>query len=188
VKKSVGCVTLGCVAPLAAVVILGIVLPAEWSAESSVTIATPPERILPYLDDFHRWDEWVRWEEEGGSKAELSISGAPRGVGATLEWRGESMGKGRLTITASDAAGIRYESAIESDDLNGSGAIALAREGDVTRVTWRDEGKLPPVVGGLFAWLMNARLEDKFASDLATLKMVLEAPPPPAVPAPRPGG
>lgn len=174
-KKLLGCVAIGCLVPLAALVILGLVLPGSWSVQQSVTISAPPEEIHPYIEDFHRWDEWVRWEEEGGSAAEITISGEQKGVGSSIAWEGEQMGRGRLTILSSTTAeGIRYESAIQSDDVNGSGSITYEPIDGGTRIVWNDTGDLPPVIGGLFSWMVNAALDQKFGEDLARLKEVIE--------------
>ena len=63
------------------------------------------------------------------------------------------MGRGRLVMTREDAGeGIWLDEAIESDELNAKGSITYERIGDTsTRVTWRDEGRLPFVLGGLMA-------------------------------------
>ncbi len=187
-KKILGCVAIGCLTPLAALVILGLVLPGEWSVERSVLIDAPPEAIHPLVENFHRWGEWVQSHAEGTPDTTITYSGAQQGKDAVVAWEGGAVGTGRLHILESDPAhGIQYESAIESQRVNGSGSISFIRTDQGTQVIWKDGGKLPPVVGGLFSWFVNAGLEKQFASDLARLKKAVEGPTP-ADPAPEKPG
>ncbi|HTB74185.1 MAG TPA: SRPBCC family protein, partial [Polyangiaceae bacterium] len=66
----------------------------------SATIAAPPERIAPYIQDFRAWEKWSPYEKLD-PRMKKTFSGAERGVGASYAWEGNSKaGAGSMTITA----------------------------------------------------------------------------------------
>ncbi|MEW6434482.1 MAG: SRPBCC family protein [Myxococcota bacterium] len=185
--KLVGRVALGVLALLLLAVAVGSLLPRQWRVERSVVIAAPPERIHPFLDDLRRWPEWAAWNKEMDSKVVWTYGGPDRGVGARWAWNGPVMGKGRMEIVASDPVkGLRIDEAIESETVNAHARFDFAPEGAGTKVTWIDEGTLPPVVGGFFRGMIEDMLNQHFSTGLAKLKAAVEALPPPAPPAPEP--
>jgi hypothetical protein len=120
----------------------------------------------------------------------FTYEGPESGVGARWSWLGPKMGNGRSEITFADPRrGIRVDEAIESAQVNAHGAILLEDTGAGTRVTWTDDGTLPPILGGFFRAMVNERLTHNFEAGLARLKAVVEAlppAPPPAAPPPAP--
>jgi hypothetical protein len=89
------------------------------------------------------------------------------------------MGRGQLVIVASDPQrGIELEQAIESDAVNARATLSLTTEGTATRLTWVDEGTLPPIMGGLYRGTVETRLGEQMEMSLAKLKALLEVVPP----------
>ena len=174
-KRLLGCFAIGCLAPVAALVILGLVLPRTWTAESSVWIERPISQIHPYVEDFERWKEWVQWERPGSTdRATLEISGSGE-VGSSIRFEGKDIGEGVLTITETDpAAGLTYDTVLQGGTVTGNGSIRYQSLDGGTRVTWRDEGTLPRVIGGLTSWITSAGLTKKFSEDLERLKSIVE--------------
>lgn len=185
--KLIGRIALGVLALLLLAVAVGALLPRQWHVEQSVVIAAPPERIHPFLDDLRKWPEWAAWNKEMDPKVVWTYEDPDRGVGARWAWNGPVMGKGRMEIVESDPAkGLRIDEAIESDTVNAHARFDFAPEGGGTKVTWIDEGTLPPVVGGFFRGMIEDMLRTHFSTGLAKLKAAVEALPPPAPPAPEP--
>ena len=56
---------------LAIVIILVLAMrkPATFRLERSTTIKAPPEKIFPFVNDFHRWMTWSPWEKTVSSFA-----------------------------------------------------------------------------------------------------------------------
>ncbi|MEW5739218.1 MAG: SRPBCC family protein [Myxococcota bacterium] len=188
--KILGRIALGLVGLLVVVLVIGALLPRKWHVEQSIVIQAPPERIHPFLDDLHKWADWAAWNKDMDPKVVWTYEGPDRGVGARWAWNGPVMGKGRMEIVKSDPTlGLTIDEAIEADEVNAQGRFVYTREGAGTKVTWIDEGTLPPVIGGYFRGTIEEMLAANFAKGLEKLKGLVEAlpapapPPPPATPA-----
>lgn len=154
-------------------VITGVLVPSEWRVRRSVVIKAPPERIHPYVEDFHRWREWAKQEKPDPSQ-KYTYAGAEKGVGAEQRWTGDRT-RGHMRIVESDpATGVRYETAFLSDDINGEATMTYAVEGDGTRVTWEGYGRLMPVLGLILAPRVEAGVNDYYAHALGLLRDVVE--------------
>lgn len=166
---------------LAVVVLLGVVgalLPRQWRVERAVVIDAPPERILPFVANLKRWQDWAVWTKAMDPKVVNTWGGPDEGVGARWQWTGPVMGRGAMTVTAADATGVSVEEAIESDTVNARGRLSFTVEGPGTRVVWVDEGTLPPM-GGFFRGYLEGMLGENFEKGLSGLKALVEKQPPP---------
>lgn len=175
-KKSLKVFLFGLGAIVIGTVIIGALLPSEWDAEASIEIEASPAEIHPLVSSFKGWEKWsTEAMKREDPEAEVTFSGPESGVGATMQWTGEKMGRGRLTIVESDPLkGIAYEGAIESDEVNAKGWIHYEVTETGTRVTWHDEGDLPPIIGGLLAGGVNQALSEHFQKSLEKLKAAVE--------------
>jgi hypothetical protein len=156
---------------------LGSLLPRQWRVEESVMINAPPARIHAWVNDLQHWSEWAQWNQ-----AELApnnqVSTPSAGPGATLTWYGRGSGKGsgasgEVRIVESDPAqGVWFENRTDGDTSHAT--LTYTPRPGVTEVVWRDEGRLPPIVGGLFLDLFQKRLGKHMASGLERLKELVE--------------
>ncbi|GMU59852.1 MAG: hypothetical protein AMXMBFR34_16150 [Myxococcaceae bacterium] len=183
--KLLGRAALGLVGLILVALIIGALLPRRWHVEQSILIKAPPEQIHPFLEDLRRWADWSAWNKELDPKVVWTWEGPDRGVGARWAWSGPVMGKGRMEVVRSDASvGLTVDEAIESEEVNAQGRFLYTREGDGTKVTWIDEGTLPPVIGGYFRGMIESMLAENFSKGLTKLKGLVEALPPPPPPTP----
>lgn len=180
-------IAIAVVAAVLAVLGVAAALPRGWSVERSIVIRSAPERVYPLLFDLRRWQEWSAWTKALDPLVRNTYEGPQDGVGAKWIWMGPRMGRGQLEIVAADpATGIELAQAIESEVVNAKASLRFSREGDDTRLTWRDEGTLPLLVGGLFRGTVEARLGGHLEASLEKLKATVEALPQPARPPPAP--
>lgn len=182
-------VALALVGLVVVLVVVGLALPRRWRVERSVVIDAPSTRIHPFLNDLRRWQEWAAWTRELDPQVRNAYEGPQDGLGAKWSWMGPQMGRGRMEIVATDpAVGLTVDEAIESDEVNAKSVFTYAPVGASTKVTWVDEGTLPPVVGGYFRGMIEELLGGHFEKGLAKLKGLVEAlpPPPPNVVVPPP--
>jgi hypothetical protein len=154
---------------------VGLALPREWKVERQVLIHGPAGRIHPLLIDLRRWQDWSVWTHAMDPALRNTYEGPRDGVGAKWLWLGPKMGRGRIEIAAFDPGRLDLDEAIESDVVNAHASITFTAEGEETRVTWRDEGTLPPVVGGFFRSTVEAGLNENFSASLLKLKSIVEA-------------
>lgn len=168
------------VAAVGLALLVGLALPRRWSVERSVLIDAPPALIHPFLFDLRRWQEWSVWTRELDPQVRHTFEGPPDGVGARWLWLGPAMGRGQLEIVQSDPMiGVELDEAIESEVVNAHASIRYTPEGAGTRLTWSDQGTLPPVVGGFFKGLVEAQLGQSLTTGLTRLKALVEALPRP---------
>jgi hypothetical protein len=170
-------------AALAAVALLlfgiGALLPREWRVERSIMINAPAESVHRWAADLAYWSRWAQWDQ-GPLAPENELGEPSSGVGATLTWHGRGRSgetSGRLRITESaPEQGVRFEHRLESGKLS-SAVLSYAPKPGVTEVTWRDEGELPPIIGGFMLDYFQTRLGEHMREGLARLKQLVEHPP-----------
>ncbi len=153
-------------------IIVGLLLPREWSVERSVEITGDVAEIHALVSDVEQWDRWMFDPDSGG---ELSLEASGQGEGARVEWAGDG-NKGQITLLESDPAkGVSWEGRIEADEVNNHGEIRYEQlDGGVVRVTLKDTGTLPPVLGGYFVPVMNSALSQHFSAALGRLEVEVE--------------
>lgn len=173
-------VLIGLLVVVALLLLVGAALPRTWKVERSLVIAAPAATIHPWIDDLKRWPEWAAWNKEMDPAVKWTYSGPAKGVGASWQWDGPVMGHGAMTITRSEPdKGVWIDEKIEGDEVNAHGSLTFAPDGAGTKVTWRDEGTLPPVIGGYFRGYIEGMLGDHFAKGLQKLKGQVEKGAPP---------
>lgn len=161
---------------LLVVTVVGALRAPVWTVEVAQDIAAPVSAIHEELVDFRRWKTWAGWDADVDPDAEYTYTGKTRGQGSAWSWKGPVMGQGRMMMTKADPAqGVWFDEAIESDEFNARGSITHTDLGDgTTRVVWRDEGRLPSIIGGLVSPFVVSALEKHFAAALVRLKERVE--------------
>jgi uncharacterized protein YndB with AHSA1/START domain len=85
---------------VAAVLAYAATKPDTFMVRRSASIAAPPEKIFPMIDDLRAQSAWSPFEKDPNMKR--THSGAPRGKGAVYAWDGNrQVGAGRIAITDS---------------------------------------------------------------------------------------
>lgn len=159
-----------------AFVVGGFLLPASSHVERSISIARPPGEVHALLDSYKRFNEWSPWYDlEPG--ANYSYSGPESGVGASMAWQGEKVGKGSQRITES-VPQLKVVNALDFDGTQAVGTFTLKGEGDGTRVTWAlDSEHGNNLVSRWFGLLLDGMVGKDYDKGLAKLKSVLESEP-----------
>ncbi len=166
--------------------IVGVILPAEYSVERSITIEAPVETVFDQVNDLEKNRNWSPWEENDPT-AEFEYGPVVVGVGAYYDWRGDEVGTGRMTIT-----GVEPNRRVDTDLAFGDHTTANASFSfDETargvEATWRVSGDYGNnLLARYFGLIVKGVIEENFERGLANLKRVAEAAPPTAVPAPVP--
>lgn len=155
---------------------LGALLPRRWHVQQAVMINAPPAAIHTYVNDLHYWPKWAQWNQADlAPKNELSAPSA--GTGARLTWYGrggDNPASGEVRIVKSDPAlGVWFENRTSGGAPSRAEITYVARPG-VTEVVWKDEGELPPIIGGMFLDLFQKRLSRHMSAGLERLKELVE--------------
>ncbi len=163
-------------------VVVGALLPTEYSIERSIDVQAPPAAVHAHVGDLEQWPGWTPWLEQDPS-IRVTLGEQTTGVGASQTWTGDS-GDGELTFTACDpATGVAYDMAFIMGDVRAPsiGALSYRPAAGGTTVVWSMRGDvgdfMPPVVGGYMNLAMKASIAEMFDRGLAKLKTVVEAAP-----------
>jgi uncharacterized protein YndB with AHSA1/START domain len=167
----------------AAIVAAGLIYaatkPNSFMVSRSASIAAPPERIFPMIDDLRAQSAWSPFEKDPDMKR--THSGSPRGAGAVYEWDGNrQVGAGRITITESvpPAKVVLLLDMSRPFKAHNTVEFTLDREGAGTKVTWSMQGRQPYMakVMGLFMDC-DKMCGGLFEEGLAKLKALAEGEP-----------
>ena len=155
---------------LIGLLVLGLLLPATWEAEASAVVDVNPETAFEYLDSPARWRAWTVWPDSG-----VEMRGPARGAGAGLTWDDRGLGSGAFTIVeARRPTFVTYRVEVASGRMVTEGRLELVREGDGTRIRWRETGDLGrnPLMG-YWALSMDRAQSEELAKSLERLGAVL---------------
>lgn len=166
---------------LAFIAILFIVViagrPDEFVVARSATIAAPPEKVFPHVNDLRKWKAWSPWARLDPN-TNSSFSGADAGVGAAMAWAGNSkVGAGKMTITESqpgELVRLRLDFQKPMKATN-TAKFTFRPEDAQTVVTWSMAGK-NNFMGKIFSLFMDCdkMVGCQFEKGLASLKSVTE--------------
>ena len=170
------------IAGLVVVILLGSVLvlaamkPDTLHVQRTTSVNAPPEKIVPLINDFHKWGAWSPYEHKDPAM-KRTFSGAASGKGAIYEWSGNSeVGSGRMEILESSPANVTIKldfiTPFEGHDV---ATFALEPNGGVTAVTWAMDGPNPYLGKIIQVFLnMDTMVGGDFQTGLTNLKTVAE--------------
>ncbi len=160
-----------------AILIVAATKPGHFRIERSMTIAAPPAKIFPLIDDLHENARWSPFEKDPAMKRKHS--GAPRGKGAVYEWDGNrQVGRGRIAITDS-VPPSRVVMALDMFtpfEAHNKVEFTLIPAGKETTVTWAMSGAQPYMAKVMSTVIDCDRMVGKqFEEGLGKLKAIVEA-------------
>lgn len=170
-------IILGLIFVVALILGLAATKPDNAHYERSLTMKAPPEKIFPFIQDFHQWPQWSPWEKVD-PKMKRTYSGAENGKGAIYEWEGnDDVGSGRMEIleaTPHSLVHIKLDF-IKPFEGHNIADFTLAPDGDGTKVTWTMDGP-QPFMGKVFCLFMNMdkMIGTQFETGLNNLKAASE--------------
>lgn len=128
-----------------AILIYAATKPNTFRVQRTTNIAAPPDKIFPFINDFHKWIEWSPWE-----KLDLELKrahhGASEGKGAVYEWEGnKNVGTGRMEVLESSPPSkilIKLDF-FKPFEAHNHAEFTLMPNGGSTQVTWAMYGPQP---------------------------------------------
>ncbi|MGQ7815079.1 SRPBCC family protein [Metapseudomonas furukawaii] len=164
------------------VAILGVlgyaaISPDHFRIERTASIAAPPEKVFPLINDFQQWPAWSPWEKIDPT-LKRSYSGPQAGVGAVYAWQGNNeVGTGRMEITGSQPVSkveIKLDFQMPFEAHN-TAEFTLNPENGGTRVTWVMYGPSPYTHRLMQVFFdMDDMVGSRFDQGLANLKAAAE--------------
>ena len=151
--------------------------PDHFRIERTTTIAAPPEKVFPLINDFRQWTAWSPWEKIDPA-LKRNYSGPKEGVGSAYAWQGNNeVGTGRMEITHSEPAS-RVEIKLDFQmpfEAHNTAEFVLQPKGGGTQVTWAMYGPSPYTHRLMQVFFdMDDMVGSKFDQGLNNLKAAAE--------------
>jgi len=162
---------------IAIVLILAATKPDTFSVQRATSIKAPPEKIFPWINDFHQWKSWSPYENKDPAM-KRSYSGAADGNGAVYGWEGNNnVGSGRMEILDASTPSkivIKLDFFTPFEGHN-TAEFTMLPQGDVTNLNWLMHGPAP-FMSKLMQVFMNLdkMIGKDFEVGLANLKRLTE--------------
>jgi Polyketide cyclase / dehydrase and lipid transport len=162
---------------LAAALLFATTKPDTFRVQRTTVIKAAPEKIFPFVNDFHTWVAWSPWEKMDPAM-KRTLGGAASGKGAVYEWDGDGkVGAGRMEIVESAAPStivikLDFIKPFEGHDI---ARFTMQPQGDSTTVTWSMEGPAPFITKVFQVFCdMDSMIGKDFEVGLASLKAIAE--------------
>lgn len=163
---------------IVAVLVIAATRPDMYRVERSTLIKVPPDRIFPFINDFHSWGVWSPWEKLDPN-LKRTFSGPASGTGAIYAWEGDSkVGTGSMEITEAAPPGkilikLDFMKPMEAHNI---AEFTLVPAGDATSVTWAMYGPVAYMAKIMHMFFsMERMVGGQFETGLANLKAAAEA-------------
>jgi hypothetical protein len=152
--------------------------PDTFRVQRTASIAAPPEKIFPLIDNLRRGEQWSPYYRKDPAM-QGAYSGPAEGVGAQFDFAGnKDVGRGRVSITGHSpphqvTMRLQMFEPFAADNVV---EFTLEPRGGTTDVTWAMQGRQPYLakVIGLFLD-MDGMVGTDFAAGLANLKAIAES-------------
>lgn len=173
----IGTVALVVVVLLAALLVYAATNPDTYRIQRSANIAAPPDKIFPFINDFHKWDAWSPWEKLDPAMKK-SHGGAPQGKGAVHEWEGnKNVGTGRMEVLESTPPSkivIKLDF-LKPFEAHNTAEFTLAPQSGSTNVTWAMHGPQPYILKVMSLFCSKEKMVGgQLEQGLANLKALAE--------------
>ncbi|MEO8021996.1 SRPBCC family protein [Polaromonas sp.] len=159
---------------IAVVLLLATRQPDSFRVERTASIAAPPERIFPLVNDLRQmnsWNPFVKMDPDASG----SYSGPAAGLGAVYDFRGRNSGSMRITQANAPSRVTMDLHMTGLMETHNTVNFELTPQDGSTRVTWSMEGAQPflaKVMGVVFN--MDQMVGGAFEAGLSDLKTQAE--------------
>jgi hypothetical protein len=161
---------------IAAILIYAATRPNVFRVERSTSIAAPPEKIFPLINEFDRWPSWSPYEKRDPAM-KRTRSGPASGKGAVYEWNGnKNVGQGRMEILDSSPEQIAIKlDFVRPFEGHNVAEFTLRPQGRTTNVTWAMHGPVPYFGKIMHLFInMDKMIGRDFEAGLANMKALAE--------------
>lgn len=161
---------------VATLLIYAATKPDTFRLQRSTTINASPEKIFPFISDFHQWLVWSPWEKLD-PQLKRSYGGAIQGKGARYDWEGNSdVGTGGMEILEAAPSMIKLKlDFLKPFEAHNFAEFTLEPRGGATNVTWAMYGPQTFMAKVMNVFGMTERMVGpQFETGLANLKTIAE--------------
>jgi uncharacterized protein YndB with AHSA1/START domain len=148
---------------------IGLVLPAHFRVERTVSVNAPADKVYSLLVDPREWKRWTAMK--------INYGGPTAGVGARWSWESKTEGNGTMEFTeALPNQRLGYRLSFPDYGMQSAGVVTIAPAGNGVRVSWTNEGEMGAnPINRWFGLLMDRMVGKDFDAGLVNLKKLAEA-------------
>ena len=150
-------------------------LPSDYSAQRSMTINAPADKVFPLVANQKEWKRWSVWNQRDPNM-QMTYSGPEGAAGSKWAWKSKSEGNGGMEWSAVEA-NKRVGYILTMEDMTpATGDLKFSPDGAGTKVTWDMKGNAG--MNPIFRWiglLMDKMIGPDFEAGLKNLKRLGEA-------------
>jgi uncharacterized protein YndB with AHSA1/START domain len=161
---------------LGALLIFAATKPDSFRIERSTTIAAPPEKVFPLINDMRQFNTWNPFLKMDPLSV-INYEAVTAGVGGAYTWLGKKSGAGRMQIVESIApkqvsVKLDFSKPFEAHNLVD---FTVQPQGTGTTVTWAMHGPMPYLNRLMTVFFdMDKTVGKDFESGLNNLKALAE--------------
>jgi carbon monoxide dehydrogenase subunit G len=175
--KIVGIIVVMLLIAVAIVLVQAAMKPDTFRVERTASIAAPPEKIFPLINNFRAWPGWSPYEKKDPAM-KRTFSGPATGKGAAYAWDGDkNVGAGRIEIadvSPPNKVTIKLDM-IKPFPTHNIVNFTLEPKGQSTNVTWAMQGPVPFMAKIVHVIVnMDRMVGGDFEAGLANLKALAE--------------
>ena len=153
----------------------GFLLPSNYSAQRSVTINAPAEKVFPLVVNHKEWKRWSVWNQRDPSM-QMTYSGPEMAAGSKWSWKSKSEGNRGLEFLAVER-NKRIGCALTMEDMKpATGDLTFTPDDAGTKVRWDINGNARMnLVFRWFGLFTDTMIGPDFEARLKNLKKLVES-------------
>ena len=166
---------------LLTVILVGFAIPSlfmskTFAMDRATLIEAPAGEIHEHVRDLRTWKEWTAWNKTVDPSVEYVYVGNAGEIGHSMEWTGDKLGNGKLTLTAVEGDRITYDMMFDGEGGSEGSLVLVPRDdGRSTAVRWEFGGTMEGMpYKRYFGLMVDKMVGPDFEKGLATLKAQLE--------------
>lgn len=159
----------------ALLVIISLFMSSKYEVERSIAINADYNKIESLIASPKRWTEWSVWNYSIDSTVVFNFEGPESGKGATMNFKGDLIGDGKMIITDYNQNVIDYRMTFADGAFVTNGTILIQTRQASVNVIWKITGDVGwnPFAKYFRSLLKNLLAED-IDKDLMNLKKAAE--------------
>ena len=164
------------VALVAGVLIYAATRPDTFQISRSVTIAAPPDKVFPLINDLRQFNTWNPFAKQDPQSV-ITYEAVTVGVGGAYSWKGDKSGAGRMAIAESvppQRIGVKLDFS-KPFEAHNRVDFTIEPQGEGSKVTWAMTGPMPYLTKVMTLYFnMDKMVGGSFEEGLASLKVLAE--------------
>lgn len=162
------------------IIVFGFIVPQlflsqDFAVKRAMTIDVPSAEVHRTVSDLRTWNTWTAWTSEEDPTLAWEYTGEPGEPGHSMEWKGDKLGEGKLTLTTVEAKRIAYTMIFAGSEETQGAFLLTPKAERSTDVSWEFTGEM----GGMpfnryFTLMMDKMVGPDFEKGLQKLKPYLE--------------